>query len=77
MNEELQSTNEELETINVSCPIPRPTGSGRTPTWSAILTGIGRGVVVLDPDLASSSVWNGQAEELWGLRADEVRPATS
>ena len=37
----------------------------------SILTSVRLGVVVLDPDLRIQ-VWNRKAEDLWGLRADEV-----
>ncbi len=37
-----------------------------------VLSSVAAGVVVLDSDLLVRS-WNKGAEELWGLRADEVR----
>jgi two-component system, chemotaxis family, CheB/CheR fusion protein len=37
-----------------------------------VLSSVAAGVVVLDAELLVRS-WNGGAEELWGLRADEVR----
>ncbi len=37
-----------------------------------VLSSVAAGVVVLDPETAVRS-WNKGAEELWGLRADEVR----
>jgi PAS domain-containing protein len=40
--------------------------------FESILTSLRNGVVVLDRDLLVL-VWNHQSEDLWGLRADEVR----
>ncbi len=71
MNEELQSTNEELETINDE--LYRRTGelNNTNAYMNSILTSLRAGVAVLDRHLAIR-VWNRKAEDLWGLRADEV-----
>ncbi|MDB4949114.1 MAG: methyltransferase, CheR-type with sensor [Gemmatimonadetes bacterium] len=71
MNEELQSTNEELETINDE--LRRRTEELNTVNayMSSILTSLRVGVVVIDRELRVR-VWNRKAEDLWGLRADEV-----
>jgi two-component system CheB/CheR fusion protein len=71
MNEELQSTNEELDTVNVE--MRARTGElDRVNTFlESILTSLHRGVVVLNRDLAVLA-WNRGAEELWGLRGEEV-----
>jgi two-component system CheB/CheR fusion protein len=71
MNEELQSTNEELETINEE--IQRRTGELNeiNDYMTAILTSLRSAVVVLDRD-SDIRVWSRKAEQLWGLRADEV-----
>ncbi|HET6762284.1 MAG TPA: CheR family methyltransferase, partial [Longimicrobiaceae bacterium] len=71
MNEELQSTNEELETINDE--MRRRTGEldEVNAYMSSILTSLRVGVVVLDRDLCVR-VWNRRAEDLWGLRSEEV-----
>ncbi|MEC3954847.1 CheR family methyltransferase [Nocardia sp. CDC153] len=70
-NEELQSGNEELETMNEELRI-RSTELDEARTFlEGILSSIAAGVVVLDGDLRVRS-WNRGAEELWGLRADEV-----
>jgi two-component system CheB/CheR fusion protein len=71
MNEELQSTNEELETINDE--LYRRTGelNNTNAYMSSILTSLRAGVAVLDRHL-HIRVWNRKAEDLWGLRADEV-----
>jgi len=72
MNAELQSTNEEVQTTNDQL-------RGRTDELNrvnifleSIVASMQAGVVVLDANLAVE-VWNRQAEDLWGLRADEVR----
>jgi len=71
MNEELQSTNEELQTINEEMR-QRSEELNRVNSFlESILTSLRSGVVVLSPDL-HILIWNRQAEELWGLRADEV-----
>ncbi|MBV9109950.1 MAG: PAS domain S-box protein [Gemmatimonadetes bacterium] len=71
MNEELQSTNEELETINDE--LQRRTGelNNVNAYMASILTSLRAAVVVVDRDL-DIRVWNRKAEDLWGLRADEV-----
>ena len=85
-NQELQSTNEELETMNEEVHIAnldlqatnaelqqRSAELNQANVFlEAILTSLRGGVVVVDAD-ARILVWNRQAEELWGLRADEAR----
>jgi two-component system CheB/CheR fusion protein len=71
MNEELQSTNEELETINNELR-ERSAEVGQLNLFlQSILGSLRSGVVVLGPEM-DVRAWNRQAEELWGLRADEV-----
>jgi two-component system CheB/CheR fusion protein len=71
-NEELQSGNEELETMNEELRV-RTSELDETRTFlEGVLFSVGVGVVVLDSGLLVRS-WNRGAEELWGLRADEVR----
>jgi two-component system CheB/CheR fusion protein len=71
-NEELQSGNEELETMNEEIRI-RSGELDETRTFlEGVLASVAAGVVVLDGDLRVRS-WNRGAEELWGLRADEVQ----
>jgi two-component system CheB/CheR fusion protein len=72
MNEELHSTNAELEALNTEL-------HQRTTEWSttnsilqSMLAGLRVGVAVVDRDL-TVLLWNHGAEELWGLRADEVQ----
>ncbi len=72
MNEELQSTNEELQALNDELR-KRTAEVNRANTFlHSILSSVRVGVVVLDQDL-KVLLWNRQAEELWGLRADEIR----
>ncbi len=71
MNEELQSTNEELETLNDELRRRTDELNGVNAYTASILASLRSGVVVLDRDLRVR-VWNRKAEDLWGLRADEV-----
>jgi len=72
MNEELQSTNEELETANTTLRQTSEELNELNAFLESIMAGLRDGVVVLDPSLQVRS-WNSRAEDLWGLRADEVR----
>jgi two-component system CheB/CheR fusion protein len=71
MNEELQSTNEELHTINDEVRRRSDDLNQVNAFLESILTSLQRGVVVLDRDY-EVQVWNSHAEELWGLRSNEV-----
>jgi len=72
MNEELQSTNEELQAINEEIRL-RSIALDRANTFQlSILSSLSSGVVVLNPALLIEA-WNTKAEDLWGLRSDEVR----
>ncbi|MFD7072638.1 CheR family methyltransferase [Nocardioides sp. NPDC059952] len=71
-NEELQSGNEELETMNEELRI-RSSELDETRTFlQSVLSSVGLAVVVLDDRFTVRS-WNTAAEDMWGLRADEVR----
>jgi two-component system, chemotaxis family, CheB/CheR fusion protein len=72
MNEELQSTNEELQTINEELRGRSDDLNRANGFLESILTGVRSGVVVLDRELHVIA-WNHRAEDLWGLRGDEVR----
>jgi two-component system CheB/CheR fusion protein len=72
MNEELQSSNEELQTINEELRQRGDDLNRSNGFLESILTGMRSGVVVLDRELHVIA-WNPRAEDLWGLRADEVR----
>ncbi|HEX5120800.1 MAG TPA: CheR family methyltransferase [Pseudonocardiaceae bacterium] len=71
-NEELQSGNEELETMNEEMRIRTNELDEVRNYLQGVLSSVGAGVVVLDSSLRVRS-WNRGAEELWGLRADEVQ----
>jgi two-component system CheB/CheR fusion protein len=70
-NEELQSTNEELETINDEFRQRTTELHEINNVLEAILTSLNSAVVVVDRDVRIQ-VWNRHAQELWGLRPDEV-----
>jgi two-component system CheB/CheR fusion protein len=72
MNEELQSINEELETINGELRERTSEVDDANAFLEAILTSLGSGVAVLNTGM-TVRVWNHRAEDLWGLRADEVQ----
>ena len=70
-NEELRSTNEELQSINEEFRI-RTQDLGRLNLYfESILTSLHSAVVVLDRDL-HVQVWSSRAQEMWGLRSEEV-----
>jgi two-component system, chemotaxis family, CheB/CheR fusion protein len=72
MNEELQSTNEELQTINEELRERSEALNTANSFLESILTGVRGGVVVLDHEMRVVA-WNHRAEDLWGLRDDEVK----
>jgi two-component system CheB/CheR fusion protein len=71
MNEELQSANEELETINDELRERTGELNEVNDFLEVILASLRVGVAVIDKE-QRVRVWNRQAEELWGLRADEA-----
>jgi two-component system CheB/CheR fusion protein len=71
MNEELQSTNEELQTINEELRQRSDSLNDLNAFLESMFTSLRSGIAVLDRDLRVT-VWNRQAEELWGVRAAEV-----
>ena len=71
MNEELQSTNEELQTINEELRQRSDSLNALNTFLESLFTSLRSGIAVLDRDLRVT-VWNRQAEELWGVRAAEV-----
>jgi two-component system CheB/CheR fusion protein len=72
MNEELQSTNEELRSVNDQM-LQRSEELDHVNTHlHAILSGLRSAVIVLNPRL-EVEVWSDKAQELWGLRGDEVQ----
>ena len=71
MNEELQSTNEELETINSELRDRSAEVTELNQFLGSILGSLQSAVVVLGTEMEIRA-WNRQAEDLWGLRSDEV-----
>jgi two-component system CheB/CheR fusion protein len=71
MNEELQSTNEELQTINDEVRERSDQVDQLNAFLESILTSLRGAVVMLDRDLQIHK-WNHRAEDMWGLRAEEV-----
>jgi two-component system CheB/CheR fusion protein len=72
MNEELQSANEELQTINEELRERTDELNQANTFLQSILASFRGGVAVVDQDLLVM-VWNRRAEDLWGLRAEEVQ----
>jgi two-component system CheB/CheR fusion protein len=70
-NEELQSGNEELETMNEEMRIRTAELDEARTFMHGVLSSVAAGVVVLDAEMRVRS-WNRGAEDLWGLRSDEV-----
>jgi two-component system CheB/CheR fusion protein len=71
MNEELQSANAELQSINQEL-LERTRDLDRTNAFlESILASVEVGVVVIDREF-EITLWNEAAEELWGLRTEEV-----
>jgi two-component system CheB/CheR fusion protein len=71
MNEELQSTNEELQAMNTELQQRTMQLDQANLFLESILGSLQAGVVVVDRDL-DVLLWNRRAEDLWGLRAEEV-----
>jgi two-component system CheB/CheR fusion protein len=71
MNEELQATNEELQTINDEMRLRSGELNQLNAYLESILASLRVGVAVMDRELRVR-IWNQHAEELWGLRTDEV-----
>jgi two-component system, chemotaxis family, CheB/CheR fusion protein len=72
MNEELQSTNAELQTVNEELRIRGDELNHLNAFLRSVLASLSAGAVVVDSNL-DVLMWNLRAEDLWGLRADEVR----
>ncbi|MBD2020062.1 PAS domain-containing protein [Leptolyngbya sp. FACHB-36] len=71
MNEELQSTNEELQTVNDELQRRSEELNQSNAFLESVFTSLRGGVVVLDSNL-QVQIWNHKAEDLWGLRTEEV-----
>lgn len=72
INEELQSSNEELQAINEESRKRTIELNQANAFLNSILISFDAAIVVLDRDLNILS-WNPEAENLWGLRSDEVK----
>ena len=72
MNEELQSSNEELRTTNDQLHSREEELNRVNAFLESIVASMQTGIVVLDENL-TVEIWNRKAEDLWGLRADEVQ----
>jgi two-component system CheB/CheR fusion protein len=72
MNEELQSTNEELQTVNEELRQRTGEMNQLNAFLESVLGGMRAAAVVLNAHL-NVLIWNRRAEDLWGLRADEVQ----
>jgi two-component system CheB/CheR fusion protein len=71
MNEELQSTNEELQTVNEELRQRTDALNQSNAFLESVLTSLRGAAVVVNHNL-DVLVWNQRAEDLWGLRRDEV-----
>ncbi|MGY1744318.1 CheR family methyltransferase [Blastococcus sp. SYSU D00695] len=71
MNEELQSMNDELHSTNEELRVSTEEVGTLNQFMSGVMSSFRAGVVVVDADLRVL-VWNAAAEELWGMRQDEV-----
>ncbi len=72
MNEELQSTNEELQTVNEELRQRTDEMNHLNAFLESVLSGLRAAAVVVNKNL-DVLIWNHRAEDLWGLRADEVQ----
>jgi two-component system CheB/CheR fusion protein len=71
MNAELQSTNEELQTINHELRSRREELNTTNAFLQSVLASLRGGVAVVDRELRVLA-WNERAEDLWGVREQEV-----
>jgi two-component system, chemotaxis family, CheB/CheR fusion protein len=74
MNEELQSTNEELQTMNDELRDRGTELNSANAFLESVFTSLRSAVIIVDRDYRVQ-VWNNRAEDLWGLRGDEVQGA--
>jgi two-component system CheB/CheR fusion protein len=71
MNEELQSTNEELQTVNEELRQRTEEMNQLNAFLESVLTSLRAAAVVVNQNL-SVLIWNRRAEDLWGLRQEEI-----
>jgi two-component system CheB/CheR fusion protein len=74
MNEELQSTNDELHTINDTLGERSVELDEARTFFDSLVNSVHAALIVVDREM-HVVVWNRAAEELWGMRADEVAGA--
>ncbi len=72
MNEELQSIHEELEAANEALRERTSELNHLNAFLNAILSSLREGVVVVDKEFQVMA-WNNHAQEMWGLRAEDVQ----
>jgi two-component system, chemotaxis family, CheB/CheR fusion protein len=72
MNEELQSTNEELQTVNEELRTRSEELNHVNAFLESVLRSMRAGAVVVNANL-DVLMWNHRAEDMWGLRSDEVQ----
>jgi two-component system, chemotaxis family, CheB/CheR fusion protein len=72
MNEELQSANEELQTINEELRQRTDELNSSNGFLNSILSSLRGAVAVVDRNI-NVMIWNRLAEDLWGLRSEEVK----
>jgi two-component system, chemotaxis family, CheB/CheR fusion protein len=72
MNEELQSTNEELQTVNEELRTRSEELNHLNAFFESVLASLSAGAVVVNQDM-NVLMWNHRAQDLWGLRTDEVQ----
>jgi two-component system CheB/CheR fusion protein len=72
MNEEMQSANEELQTLNDELQRRTEEIHRSQALLESVFLGMRSAVVVVDRNF-NVLVWNQRAEDLWGMREDEVR----
>jgi two-component system CheB/CheR fusion protein len=72
MNEELQATNEELQSMNDELRQRGEEINQVNSFLESILASVSGAVIVVDAEL-KVLVWNPGAEDLWGLREEELR----
>jgi two-component system CheB/CheR fusion protein len=72
MNEELQSTNEEMQTVNEELRQRTEELNHANAFLQSIVSSLSSAAVVLNQHF-NVLVWNHRAEDLWGLREDEVK----
>jgi two-component system CheB/CheR fusion protein len=70
-NEELHSTNEELQSANDELRERTSQLDRANDFLESVLGSLRTAVIVVDTELIVQA-WNGRADDLWGLRADEV-----